>query len=133
VLADAGTFWVIGGPFIGALAAVLALGALYYPLWKTRQKEADERNERIDRTCVAVLGVPADPSVGRYRTTPGLIHVVPLGDNEMTGVPTVLGQLAAVGEAGEKIGHAVAERLDEHERLDDKRFTELRDLIEKHQ
>lgn len=82
--------------FLGAFAGFLAVAVATYPFWRRHREDSQRRNERLDDTADAVLGVPADPDSGRYSAKPGLVHVVPLNGYGLPGVDTVLGKVEEV-------------------------------------
>lgn len=56
-------------------AAVMVLAAL--PWLRRRAEARDAHERRVEATCDAVNGKPADPSVGRYEREKGLAEIVP--------------------------------------------------------
>ena len=46
--------------------------AAYIPYWIKREQRRKAHEKRVEATCDAVIGLPADPNVGRLERIPGL-------------------------------------------------------------
>lgn len=55
-------------------AAIAATPALL--AWRKTRAQRQTHADRIEATCDVVLGLPADPNVGRLQRMPGLMDVV---------------------------------------------------------
>lgn len=147
MLAATSAWAEILGPFLGTFVALVALGAAYWPIYKKHQEEAERRHTRMDATADAVLGSPIDTNKGIETFQPGLIHLLPLGNHQLLGVPTVMDavrdanrssqEAKAASERSEVGQEALTESVNQamvnHERRDDERFADLNQRFGKQQ
>lgn len=120
-------------PFVGTVAAILLAGFAGYPFYRNHKEDTDRRNARIDEACDVTLGVDANPNEGRYTTTPGLVHVLPLNGHRLANVPTVMDAAREAKNAAKDAARGVeglARTVQDHLKADDRRFEELHQRID---
>ena len=123
--ADSFTLYIY--PSIMVLATLIAaLGGI--PLYRRRQERERQRidhQKRVAAASDAVLGMPADPNVGRPVAQLGLVDVVAniqktVGHMNGTGMT-----LVDLGETAVTIAKETKEALRDHTASDDARFAAL--------
>ena len=135
LLAAAGvSIWVYVVTPVGTMMFTAALAyAGFYPHIKERRvrhEEEQERQKRMDETMDAVLGCDPDPRIGKRRVI-GLREVVP-DLQKAIGVSangkSVVEQVRDLDRKVSNVGHGqeiLSQAFEEHERNDDRRFTEI--------
>lgn len=127
--------------FVALVTGGLLIAALYGPVFKDRaakQRDAEARNERLDRTMDFVLGCPADPKTGKdaqeglVRTIPRLVEDVRVVQHSVGAVNgdgrSVMGHVVELRKKVEDMGLGqvtLSEHFDTHMILDDQRFADV--------
>lgn len=80
MLAGTGTnlaLWeIVFYPVLSLLIAAAIAATPAFLAWRKAKAQRQTHDDRVKATCDAVLGLPADPNVGRLQRTPGLKDVV---------------------------------------------------------